>query len=240
MHLEETGGDTNYSVKFEYELSFAAAGCNRNTGCIHALPSRNLVAYGSAGNVFVLVDSGRQVSAALPFHSAPVTCVRLVESPSSIFIIASSSSGKIAVWESTISKDECEYTRWNEKFSWDTKCESVVAVDAYWSKQRSKLIICSVGFDCRLCIWTCDISTGTTDTDGVNLRCECITQVQNSLPECIAICTDLEQDVSEREGSSNPCGLLIAWIHLYGPFLHRAGDVFSVFAPYVECGILLN
>ncbi len=190
------------------KLSFAAAGCNRNTACIRALPSRNLVVYAASGNVFVMVDSGRRVTAALPFHSDPVTSISIVESERFVFIVASSSAGDISVWATPIhnSTDSSRWSHWNPLYSWCAHTGPVIDIDAYWSSARSTLIIASVGFDSRLCIWTCG------EKAEQELRSECnigdCPAAKNSLPKCISLCSDLEEHEDEDQGSK--IGALIA------------------------------
>lgn len=190
------------------KLVFAAAGCNRNTACIRALPSRNMVVYAANGNVLVMIDSGRKVSAALPFHSDSITSISIVDSPQFVFITASSSGGQVSVWFASIQNSihSFPWSHWNPLHCWNAHSGPVIDIDAYWDYKRSVLIIGSVGFDSRLCVWTCAPELEH------ELMSECLVSdcpgAKNSLPKCIALCSDLEDRECEHYGGK--IGALVA------------------------------
>lgn len=197
------------SRSLTFDLAFAAAGCNQSPGCLAALTSREILAYGANGNVLVVVDSGRRVSAALPFFQKPVTSLVFSESEIKVFIVAASSDGNIAVWSSPIlgtTGGEKGWSNWNREYIWKAHVGSVVTVDAFWSRRLSKLVIVSAGLDSKLRIWAVNVET-QGDFECVS---ECCLLEQsgfvNSLPECVAVCSD----VNAEEDVNNEQSLLIA------------------------------
>lgn len=200
----------------QFGLVFAAAGCNQNPGTLATLPTQELVAYGSGGNVFVLVNAGERVSAALPFFQYPVASLTLEENDHGVLLVGASSDGCIAVWSTPATQSQFAepWSEWKCEYTWDAHIGSVVGVDVFWCSRLSCLAIVSAGLDSMLRTWTVNIH----DNNGVKCQSEYCLREQstkmNLLPECVSICSDLNSGYTTEEN-----GMVIA-VGVTHPYLY--------------------
>lgn len=167
-------------------LLLAAGACSRRVGALATLPSSNVAAYASSGNVFVLRCDNRKVICVLPVHRAQVTTIALHpiqrlegdQSCDKVLLLASAADGSVTTWEGVTQPS----STWRPLASWQAhEKQPCVAVSACNVSEKTAIV--TAGMEGTLKLWTSD---GNLDT----WSCQAEAVIANAgdvLLECIAI-----------------------------------------------------